>query len=234
MLVDIKESGLKLGQGPKGLSRDLLIERLGFPEIQTKGCAHFLIQETKQKVEAVGAEVLKTVLDNPRQINPALAESIAGVFDGDGSMLVNLFTHLSKDGKKLGKRHTFEIVPAITITAQIEEKGHLFKIINAVFGKKESLTIVNVNTGGKGIRLVIKNVKVLKEYVVPFFATYQPSIQKNRIRLKAFCTVLQKLPLDYQNKKRMMEIVREIYDTDLYERDKSFEHFLKIVELDYN
>jgi hypothetical protein len=234
MLVDIKESGLKLSQGPKGLLRDQLIERLGFPELQTKGCASFLIQEIKKKVEASGVEVLKILLDDPRQINSALAESIAGVLDGDGSIRIGLFTHLSKDGKKLDNRHTFEIVPSIHITSHIEETSYLFKIINAVFGKKESMTIVNVNNSGKGRRLVIKNIKVLKEHVLPFFAKYQSSIQKNRIRLNIFCKILQELPLDYQNKERVIEMVREIYANDLYERDKSLDHFLNIVELDYN
>jgi stalled ribosome rescue protein Dom34 len=149
-------------------------------------------------------------------------------------MTVGLFTHLSKDGTKLGKRHTFEIVPAISLTVQTEENAYLLKIINAAFGKNEFIRIVNVNTGGKGIRLVIKNAKILKQWVVPFFVTYEPSIQKNRIRLKTFCNILQELPLDYQNKERIIERVREIYDTDLYERDKSLEDFLNIVELDYN
>jgi hypothetical protein len=234
MLVDIKESGLKLGQGPIGLSRFQLIERLGFPKIETEGCANFLIQETKQKVEACGSEVLKTVLDDPKQINPALAEFIAGVFDGDGSITVGLFTHLSKNGKKLDKRHTFEIVPAINVTTQREEKAKLLNIINAAFGKGKFITIENPNVKGKGTRLVIKNAKVLKEYAVPFFERYQPSLQKNRIRFETFRRILQELPLDYQNKKRNIEIVREIYDRDLYKRDKSLEDFLKIVELDYN
>ena len=234
MLVDIKESGLKLGQGPKGLLREQLIERLGFPELQTKGYANFLIKKTKQKVEASGAEILKTLLDDPRQITPALAEFIAGVFDGDGSISVGLFTHLSKDGTKLSKRNTFEIVPSINVTAQIEEKENLFNIINAAFGKKESIIIVNVNTGGKGRRLVIKNIKILKEYVVPFFVIYEPSIKKNRIRFKTFCKIVQELPLDYKKKERIIEMIREIYNTDLYERDKSLEDFLKIVEINYN
>lgn len=234
MLVDIKESGLKIGQGPKGLLRDQLIERLGFREQQTKGYADFLIKKTKQKVEACGEETLNTVLDDPRKINPALAEFITGVFDGDGSISVGLFTHISKDGKKLSKRNTFEIVPSINLTSQTEENVNLFNIINSVFGKKESINIVNVNTGGKGKRLIIKNIKLLKEYVVPFFLTYQPSIKKNRIRFKTFCKILQEFPLDYKNKEIIIEMIREIYDKDLYKRDKKLEDFLKIVEMNYN
>lgn len=155
------------------------------------------------------------------------------VFDGDGSIRVGLFTHLSKDEKKLDKRHSFEIVPSINLTAQIQENDYLFKIINAAFGKK-SITIVNVNRRGKGKRLVIKNTKNLREYVVPFFSAYPPSLQKNQIRFQTFCTTLQKLPLDYKNKKRIIEMINKIYNTDLYERDKSLETFLKIIELDYN
>lgn len=77
-LIDLKESGLKLGQNPKGLLRDRLSERLGFPKLETKNFAHDFIQETIQKVSLVGAVTFKAVLDNPRQINTALAEYIAG------------------------------------------------------------------------------------------------------------------------------------------------------------
>ncbi len=110
---------------------------------------------------------------------------------------------------------------------------YLFKIINAAFGKK-SITIVNVNIRGKGKRLVIKNTKSLREYVVPFFTTYPPSLKKNQIRFEIFCTTLERLPLDYKNEKKMITMVREIYAKDLYKRDKSLEDFLKIVKLDYN
>lgn len=232
-LVDIKESGLKLGQGPKGLSRNSLIERLGFANQETKGCADSIIQKIHQEVEGCGTEVLKTVLDNPKQINPALAEFIAGVFDGDGSFTVGLFTHLSKEGKKLKNRHTFEIVPSITLTTHVEEKLFLLKIINAAFGKKQQIRLLNVNKEGKGVRLVIKSAKILKEFVVPFFEKYPPSLYKNRLKFQTFCTVLGELPLDYKNKEKVVKIVRFIYETDLNERNKSLEVFLKIVELDY-
>lgn len=233
-LIDLKESGLKLGQNPKGLLRDRLSERLGFPKLETKNFAHDFIQETIQKVSLVGAVTFKAVLNNPKQINVALAEHIAGVFDGDGSIRVGLLTHLSKSGKKLDKRHTFEIVPSINLTAQIEENDFLFKIINAAFGKKKALTIVNVNLKGKGKRLIIKNTKSLREYVVPFFTTYPPLLKKNQIRFEIFCTTLEKLPLNYKNEEKMITMIREIYAKDLYKRDKSLEDFLKIVKLDYN
>mgnify|MGYP006193330541 CR=1 FL=1 len=229
----LKESGLKLGQGPKGLSRNSLIERLGFANQETKGCADSILQKIHQEVEVCGTEVLKTVLDNPKQINPALAEFIVGVFDGDGSFTVGLFTHLSKEGKKLKKRHTFEIVPSITLTTHVEEKLFLLKIINAAFGKKKQLRLLTVNKEGKGVRLVIKSAKILKEFVVPFFEKYPPSLNKNRLKFQTFCTVLGELPLDYKNKEKVVKIVRFIYETDLNERNQSLEGFLKIVELDY-
>ena len=141
MLVDIKHSGLKLGQGPKGLSRDQLIDRLGFSKLQTKGYADFLIEDIRQKVKLSSTETLKILLNDFKQINTALAEFITGVFDGDGSFSVGLFVHISKDGKKLDKRRTFEIVPSINITTQTEKDAYLFKIINAAFGKKKCLKI---------------------------------------------------------------------------------------------
>jgi hypothetical protein len=236
-LVDIKESGLKQGEGPKGLTRNELIERLGFPKLETKDRADYLIQEIYKKVETCGAEALKTLLEDPKQINPALGEFIAGIFDGDGSFTVGLFTHLTKDGRKLANRHTFEIVPSINVTTQREDKAHLLNIINAALGKGKQIQLETVNQKGKGIRLVIKSVKVLKEYGVPFFEKDQLSCQKNRIRFQTFCTVLKELPLNYRNKElkeRVIEIVRDIYDKDLYERDKPLYVFLGIVELDYN
>lgn len=234
ILVDIKQSGLKVGYGPQGLSSEQLIERLGFPEAQTKGRADFLIQGVKQKTEKAGEKVIKMVLDNSKQLNSALADYLAGVFDGDGSFSIGLFTHLSQDGTKLNNRHTYEILPSISITTQTEEKHYLFKICNAVFGENKPMNLVNVNTKGKGKRLVIKNTKILKKYVIPFFEEYKPSIQKNQTRFEIFCSVLKELPLNYENKHKNIEMIREIYQTDLYERDKKLTEFLNIVELNYN
>lgn len=240
MLVDIKESGIKLGNsnGPRGLSRDQLIDRLGFPGVKTEGQAKFLIEDTERKVHACGVEVLNrlSILSNPTLINPALADFIAGVFDGDGSYAVGLFTHLTQDGKKLPKRHTFEIVPFIKVTTYREKDLMLFKIIYAAFGKKPHITEEKTNNKenqGNSVKLEIKNAKFLKEYVVPFFKEYPPSLNKNEIRFNTFCEVLSKLPLDYRDKKGNLEIIRFIYETDLYERNKTLEEYLKIVELDY-
>lgn len=99
-MVDLKHSGLKKSQGPLGLSISELIERLGFSGIQTKDCAEFLIQKTKDNVNVCGENVLKSVWVNPKQINSALAEFIAGVFAGDGSFSVNLLTPIFSKIKK--------------------------------------------------------------------------------------------------------------------------------------
>ena len=259
-LVDIKESALKHGKNPQGLTRDQLIERLGFPNIPTKGSASSLIKETQEKVAECGDKVLKTVLADPKLLNPALAEFIVGIFDGDGSITVGLFTHISDDQKKIPGRHTFEIVPAIIVTTQKEKISHLLKIIHAAFGKgpceleevsADEATINNppcslpsvarakkkpksVSVFPDYYRLTIRDVKYLKEYAVPFFKKYPLLLKKNQLRFEVFCDTLQQLPLDYKNKKKIEQLICDIYAKDIYKRDKTLEAFLNIVGLDYS
>jgi hypothetical protein len=239
MLTDLKVSGINVGTGPGALTHDKLMERFGYPKEKAEGYARVLIQDTEKSVKESAIQVVEklSALSDPSAINPALAEFIAGVFDGDGSYAVGLFTHL-KDGKKVPKRHTFEIVPYVKVTTFRENELMLFKIISAAFGKQPDKTTQETTNSLKktpnSVILTIKSAKALKQYVVPFFKKYSPSLNKNTIRFEILCRVLSKLPLDYKNKEANIELVRYVYDIDIYERDKTLDDYLKIVELDYD
>jgi hypothetical protein len=241
MLVDLKVSGtaLNVGIGPKALTSGQLMDRLGYPKGKADGRASDLIRATEESVKESAVQVVEKIsaLADPSAINPALADFIAGVFDGDGSYAVGLFTHL-KDGKKISKsRHTFEIVPYVKVTTFRENELMLFKIISAAFGKNPDIetqeTTNHLENKPNSVIFVIKSAKALKKYVVPFFKKYPPSLNKNEIRFETLCTVLSKLPLDYKNKESNLELVHHIYEKDIYDRDKTLEEYLKIVELDY-
>lgn len=234
LLVDIKCSGLTKNRGFQKISEKELIKRLGFPKINTKNCACLLLQTIKEEAKNAGEKTIQNLLKNPTKINAELAEFLSGVFDGDGSFYIALLTILSQEKTKLPGRSTFRIVPSLTLTTHREKNQYLFKIWDAVFGGRSAFTTITVNAQGQGRRLVIQNINRLKQYVIPFFEKNPPCIQKNQTRFKIFCNVLKKLPLDYKNKQQIIEMVCEIYKTDLYQREKTLEEYLKIVELYYN
>jgi hypothetical protein len=232
-LVDIKKH-LKEGSGKiEKLTGAALIARLGFPNANFNNAADVIYQNAVTEAMNCGDIVFKNL--DPKALNPGLAQFIIGVMDGDGSFAVGLFTHLDKNENTIVGRRCFDLVPLLTVSSNINEFFYLFSIIEKAFGSTLALKTNYVPKGTNlGTKIQIKNRENLKKFAVPFFDKYQPTLAKNEERLKIFKEVLNALPEAYGKKQKIIELVNNIYDTDLYDRSKTREEFLAIVDKHYN
>jgi hypothetical protein len=218
---EIRQNKSGKGYGRQSLSDSDLLKRLTCPSVEIKNQAANEISKIETKVQQEGSQTLAEVRKNPKGINEALGEMTSGTLDGDGSYSVSLLTHIDQKG-----RVPFEIVPNLNVTDKKEEDTFLFKIIKAVFGQT---TYVVQPQGDGGMRLVLSQKKQLIEYGFPFFEKFPPILQKNVYRLEVLKNVLERLPLTKGNRQETIELVTYIYQTSLYERQRTLEEYLVIV-----
>jgi hypothetical protein len=234
LLTDIQMAGIRADRiGPKGLTRGGLMARFGFPTFNSEGAATTRIEAITKRVIESGDEV-KNILLNTRQINPALAEFVAGLYDGDGSFRVGFEPNITIDGKKKSERlRTFTFSPQLILTNQKETDPVLYSILNIIFGCPSSPRVELKEKTGQGVVYRIKSVRILKEFVIPFFNEHQSCLRKNLVRFEILTKVTQSLPEVYKSQLDSEKLITEIYQKDIYPRVRTLKECLEIIALNY-